>query len=502
VKPPGFDHGTGGTEQIAMELPRHSYNSYNTSLERYEWDPVAGFTDAGTYKVFFFARDDLSGNVSSLVETTVYKASQGNAPPNTFSLISPQDEATELTTVILSWDDTTDPENDHITYTVLISKDDAGFSNPIRKSGLIYSACLVGTQDGLEDLSTYYWKVLAIDEYGAVTESDVRIFYTNNTNPVFGWINGRVYNASTGTPILNAQVTVGTTVLNTVAGGYYLSTLMPGSYALTVTANGYATVGYPKVDLPEGKIITRDVGLTPGSTPPGEIAAFVSRFYRLCLGREPDKAGLNGWVSALLDATLTGSDVAYGFVFSNEFINKNTTNEEFLQVLYEAFFNRQPDPAGWQGWLDVMQNGAGREEVLKGFIYAKEFNELCREYGIIPNPVAGFVTRFYNLCLKRDPDVSGLDGWVASLLSKENVGADVAEGFIFSPEFTKAVITDEEYMTILYKAFFNRDPDPAGLQGWLDVLNSGKDRAEVLDGFIYSTEFGQLCEKYGITPFR
>jgi len=112
------------------------------------------------------------------------------------------------------------------------------------------------------------------------------------------------------------------------------------------------------------------------------------------------------------------------------------------------------------------------------------------------------VTRFYNLCLKRDPDVSGLDGWVASLLSKENVGADVAEGFIFSPEFTKAVITDEQYMTILYKAFFNRDPDPAGLQGWLDVLNSGKDRAEVLDGFIYSTEFGQLCEKYGITPFR
>jgi hypothetical protein len=233
-----------------------------------------------------------------------------------------------------------------------------------------------------------------------------------------------------------------------------------------------------------------------------DIEDFVTRFYQHCLDRNPDQTGLDGWVVALLDGTQTGSGVANGFVFSPEFINKNTTNEEYLQVLYKAFFDRQPDAAGWQGWLEAMQKGASSEDVLKGFIYAKEFNELCREYGIIPNPVAGFVTRFYNLCLKRDPDVSGLEGWVASLLSGENVGADVAEGFIFSPEFTKTIITDEEYMTILYKAFFNRDPDPAGLQGWLDVLNSGKDRAEVLDGFIYSTEFGQLCEKYGITPFR
>ena len=91
---------------------------------------------------------------------------------------------------------------------------------------------------------------------------------------------------------------------------------------------------------------------------------------------------------------------------------------------------------------------------------------------------------------------------MASLFSGESVGADVAEGFMFSPEFTKTIITAEQYMTILYKAFFDRDPDAAGIRGWLEVLNSGTSRAEVLDGFIYSTEFGQLCDKYGITPFR
>jgi hypothetical protein len=171
-------------------------------------------------------------------------------------------------------------------------------------------------------------------------------------------------------------------------------------------------------------------------------------------------------------------------------------------VLYKAFFNRDPDPGGWAGWMSELEKGTDREHVLKGFIYAQEFNDLCRVYGIMPNPVAAFVTRFYRLCLKRDPDIAGLDGWVASLLSGTNVGADVAEGFIFSPEFTKSVMSDEEYMRILYKAFFNRDPDAAGLAGWLAVLDAGTDRRQVLNGFIYSREFDELCRRYGIIPFR
>ena len=73
------------------------------------------------------------------------------------------------------------------------------------------------------------------------------------------------------------------------------------------------------------------------------IENFVTRFYQLCLDRNPDQAGLDDWVVALLNRTQTGSSVAHGFVFSQEFTNKNTTTEEYLTVLYEAFFNRMPD---------------------------------------------------------------------------------------------------------------------------------------------------------------
>jgi len=241
------------------------------------------------------------------------------------------------------------------------------------------------------------------------------------------------------------------------------------------------------------------------------VEDFVTRFYQLCLDRNPDPAGLDGWVSALLDGTLTGSDVAYGFVFSNEFINKKTTNEEYLQVLYEAFFNRQPDEAGWQGWLDATQNGAGREDVLKGFIFATEFEQLCDQYDIKAHPkhypisqrepVEAFVTRFYQLCLDRDPDPAGLTGWTNELLNQSLTGANVAEGFIYSTEFSVKGTANEEYLLILYKAFFDRGPDQGGWDLWLRELDGGKDRGEVLNGFIRSVEFGVLCKSYGITAF-
>jgi hypothetical protein len=137
-----------------------------------------------------------------------------------------------------------------------------------------------------------------------------------------------------------------------------------------------------------------------------------------------------------------------------------------------------------------MQNGASREDVLKGFIYATEFAELCDEYGILAfkdvtpktprEYIEAFVTRFYQLCLDRDPDATGLDGWTNDLLNQIQTGADVANGFIYGQEFIDKNTTNNEYLIILYKAFFNRDPDQAGWDVWLAELSSGKDR-----GYVY-----------------
>ena len=56
-------------------------------------------------------------------------------------------------------------------------------------------------------------------------------------------------------------------------------------------------------------------------------------------------------------------------------------------------------------------------------------------------------------------------------------------------------------MTILYRSLFGREPDEAGYNYWMNRLETGSTRDEVLDGSIYSYEFVQLCGDYGITPY-
>jgi hypothetical protein len=115
------------------------------------------------------------------------------------------------------------------------------------------------------------------------------------------------------------------------------------------------------------------------------VKQFVTRFYQQCLGRNPDGPGLNSWSGALSNGTMTGADLAFSFVFSTEFINMGTTNEEFVTVLYRAFFDREPDSTGFNGWLASMNAGIDRATVLDGFVGAQEFLNLCNGYGIRPN---------------------------------------------------------------------------------------------------------------------
>jgi len=116
----------------------------------------------------------------------------------------------------------------------------------------------------------------------------------------------------------------------------------------------------------------------------GNIEDFVNRFYLQCLGRDEDASELEGLVSALTDGSLCGADIAYRIILSQEFIERNTINEDFVTILYRAFFEREPDPDGYDGWMNFINGGASRQEVLNGFIYSPEFENLCNTYGIAP----------------------------------------------------------------------------------------------------------------------
>jgi hypothetical protein len=114
-----------------------------------------------------------------------------------------------------------------------------------------------------------------------------------------------------------------------------------------------------------------------------EVSAFVTRFYQLCLSREPDPSGLHAWTDFLMTGQKTGAQVAHGFIYSPEFMSKNVTNHDYLIIMYRSFFDREPDPMGYSGWLNSLNSGYSRQYVLAGFVNSQEFKDLSDRFGII-----------------------------------------------------------------------------------------------------------------------
>ena len=82
-----------------------------------------------------------------------------------------------------------------------------------------------------------------------------------------------------------------------------------------------------------------------------DVEAFVARLYENVLGRTPDEKGLAAWVSQLTSGANGGEEVAKGFIFSDEYTKKNTSNDAFVEMLYNTLLNRKSDAAGKKAWV-------------------------------------------------------------------------------------------------------------------------------------------------------
>ena len=281
VKAPNYDPIDPGA---GFQIEMTNFKKATTDVDgtKYQWnavgdtpDPTDLFETPGTYQIFYFVKDDQTGHTSPLMQGKVYRKKTGNLPPEPFDLQYPADCAdpgcveSHKTKLSFDWEDALNHESEHdaISYTVLLSKADAAFTDPIRIEGLAYSACVLGPEHGIEDLSTYYWKVLAIDEYGGIKESSSTwVFKTDDTNLGFGWLEGHVYSAYDNAAITGATVLINGVTIVTGTGGYYLGLLTPDTYPVEVSATGFTTRTTPEipaVTVPEGDTETREFWLAP-----------------------------------------------------------------------------------------------------------------------------------------------------------------------------------------------------------------------------------------------
>ncbi len=240
------------------------------------------------------------------------------------------------------------------------------------------------------------------------------------------------------------------------------------------------------------------------------VQSFVTRLYEKCLDREPDEEGMNTWPDILMSKKGTGASVAKGFVYSKEYIGKNVSDEEYLNMLYRVFLDREADAEGLDTWLGLMEQGLSRDYVFRGFVQSPEYTNICQSYGIErgtvtltqprdKNPnMTRFVNRLYVYVLGRSGETDGLNDWCKALQNRLYTPVQVGDFFVLSEEFKAKNLSDEEYIKVLYRAYLGREYDEEGLNTWLELLQSGTSRETVLRGFTNSVEFEKIIKSFGL----
>jgi len=208
---------------------------------------------------------------------------------------------------------------------------------------------------------------------------------------------------------------------------------------------------------------------------------FVRQQYVDFLDREPDAGGFSGWVDAL-NGGLTRANLIETFVDSEEFYFQG----KFIARAYLGILTRDADQAGFRAWLDVLLDGMSREQIVQFFLDSGEFKA---KFGSNLTD-AQFVDRMYANVLLRSADTGGLNAWVGVLNSGQMTRAQVALIFLDSLEFQSLSVSQNRLdVSLLYFDLLQRDPDPGGFSAWVEALNSGLPFTMAIDAFLMSGEY-------------
>ncbi|MBQ0134760.1 MAG: DUF4214 domain-containing protein [Clostridiales bacterium] len=257
------------------------------------------------------------------------------------------------------------------------------------------------------------------------------------------------------------------------------------------------------------------------------MAGFVNRMYWNLLGRTPSEQDIADGVWQLSNGT-TGIQYAYQFAFSNEFCAKNLCDYHFSAALFEAFIGRTPDESELSYRAYQLQQGQSREQVFNDLVSSEEFRNICTEAGItLGSPIAvsgkgtkpggrctesgchsaekndAFSERLYTEALKRTPAPDEVDAWTFYLIHCDHTAKSAAKYFFFSDEMIGSKLSNEEFLSRLYKCLMDREGSAAEIDFWAWCLTT--DNAEysttrkgVFDQFVDSDEFRVLCQNYGM----
>jgi hypothetical protein len=259
-----------------------------------------------------------------------------------------------------------------------------------------------------------------------------------------------------------------------------------GTESFTVTLSN--PVGAPLGSQTSATITIGDNEASNGPNPIDQTAFFVRQHYIDFLGREPDPLGFQGWQDTINNCppgntTCDRIHVSSNFFQSQEFRERGY----FVYRFYPTAFGRKPeyeefipDLASVSGFLNDAQLEAAKVAFINDFMARPAFTSVY-------NPLDN--TQYVDTLLARaNITHPARNFWITALgdgsRTRAQVLREIAEsGEVYTKYFNQA------FVVMQYFGFLRRNPDAFYLD-WIAVLNANpSDFRGMISGFINSSEY-------------
>ena len=281
------------------------------------------------------------------------------------------------------------------------------------------------------------------------------------------------------------------------------------TFSLFITDDSYVegtetlkvALGFPSIGVveePNVATITITDNDTAGAANPINTASFLVRQQYLdFLSREPDADGFAAWVRVLKQCAYeghfgpgkSGSDptcdritVSSSFFRAPEFQIKGY----FVIRFYRAALGRLPtyeeflrDTTSVTGETEA-EVVARREAYASGWVERADFLALTE--GITQAEYVDYLSETAGVVVRNRQQL------IADLEAGRKSRAEALRQMVESPEFGEREYNGA-FVLMQYFGYLQRDPDEAGYQSWLTLINNTGDYRTMIFGFLYSQEY-------------
>jgi hypothetical protein len=260
------------------------------------------------------------------------------------------------------------------------------------------------------------------------------------------------------------------------------------SFSITLSNPNGASLGL--VTTATVTITDNDTGTSPN--PIDQTPFFVRQHYIDFLGREPDPSGFAGWQNVLNNCGTTVQppcdriEVSSDFFRSEEFQTRGYFIYRFYSSIGKVphYAEFVPDFAKVSGFLTPEQLEANKAAFVKEFMARSEFRS---KYDSLTTPTAYVDALLQTVGLPNHPS-RGF--WITGLTSGTLSRAQVLRGLVESTEVYNKFY-NEAFVIMQYFGYLRRDADISYLN-WIQTMNqTGGDYRVMINGFLNSAEYRQ-----------